>query len=129
MLRLIVEARPPHDFAGRGQRGRSLGAEMNVDAIALDDRRWRCVAVLAVEGFRPIDPEDLGVHQLTAGGDIEPQHTERDLPPAAFRAIGRGRQPNPAIGYNRGRPAAAWHRRLPDDVAGFAPVEREASLG
>ncbi len=39
VLRNVGELGCPDDFAVRAERGRSAGAEMNVHAIAIDDRR------------------------------------------------------------------------------------------
>ena len=38
VLRLVRETRLPDDLAGGGQRGGAFGAEMHVDAVAVDDR-------------------------------------------------------------------------------------------
>ena len=52
VLRLIRQPGLPEDRPGRRQRGSALGAEVDVDPIAVDNRRRRGVAVLRRSGAR-----------------------------------------------------------------------------
>ena len=52
VLRVVAELRlPEHSAVGRERRG-AVGAEVHVDAVAVDDRRRRRAAVLGVDDER-----------------------------------------------------------------------------
>ena len=114
VLRFVVEPRLPHDLAGRRQRRRALRAEVHVDPVAVDDRRRRRVAVLGVDRFRAVDAEDLRVHDLAPGGDVEGQRAERHArrrPSRAFDAVVSQTRPPATTGDDQPRPARAPSRR------------------
>ena len=68
--------------------------------------------------------EHLDVDDLAAGGEVERQRAQRNVPFA-----GRRGDPDLAGADDRRRPAAAGHRGLPGHVAGFAPLDRHAGRG
>ena len=111
--------------AGRRHRGRALGAEVHVDAIAVDDRRRRGVAVLRVRERRSSAAGRLR-RRAPAGrsSSVERQQAQRGL---ALHRRRRG-QPHAPAGDDRRRPAAAGHRDLPRDVLRFAPLDRQPAL-
>ena len=104
--------------SGRGP----FGAEVHEDAIALDDRRRRCPAVLRVDLARGTDREHHHVHQLAPAGLVVSEQTQRDVVLPRI-VLGGRRQPHAAVGHDRRRPAQPRHGHLPRDVAGFAPLE------
>ena len=125
VLRFVREPLSPHDLAGGGERRGSVRAEVHVDPIAFDDRRRRGVGILRVEQVAAGEAEHLGVDDLTAGRRVEGERTQR----GRVAVDDRRREPDPAVGDDRRRPADAGHRRLPAHVLRFTPFERQPGLG
>ena len=130
MLRLVPQVRRPQNVAGRAQRRRAVGAEVHVDAIAIDDRRRRCAAVLRIDVSGIVETKDLDVDELAAGRDVEGQRAQRCRDAAApLLGLDDRRQPDAAAGDRGRRPSEAGNGGLPDDVLGFTPLERQTALG
>ena len=100
----------PHDLARRRQRRGAVGAEMHVDAVAVDDRRRRRAAVLRIEVDGSIGAKHLDVHELAPG-----RRRRRPARAANRRRLGRRRQPDAPARDRRERttrrPAPASSRR------------------
>jgi hypothetical protein len=77
MLRRVGKPCLPDDLPGRRQRRGSLSAEVDVDAIALDDRCRRGVTVLGVGEIGAAQVEDLDVDDLASAFDVEGQRAQR----------------------------------------------------
>ena len=90
---------------------------MDVDPIALQQRRGGRIAVLGVDASRVFPAEDLQVVKQFSGLQIQADESKR----AAF--VLRRRQPDPAALDHRGRPAGAGDRDLPEDVLLLGPVQ------
>src|SRR5688572_21047910 len=130
MLRLISQMRRPENLARGAERSGAFGAEMHVDAVAIDDRRWRRPAVLRVDVSGLVEMKDLDVDDLTPGRDVERQRAQRCRHAAApFFRLDDSREPDATVGDGRRRPSQTRNWRLPDDVLGFTPLERQTALG
>ena len=124
VLRDVGETPAPQDVAGSAHGGGPGGPEVHVDplAIRVEDRRGRSEAVLRVERIDLAAVEDLHVESGVSRLGVEGEQPER----AAFvRVDQRGREPEPPVRHHRRRPPEARHRRLPGDVLGLAPRERD----
>ena len=124
VLRVVGQADLPDDLAGRRERRRAVGAEVHVDAIAVDDRRRRGEGVLGIQRVGVPGAKDLGVHELPSGLDVERERAQR-----AAAVLHRRREPDATAGDDRRRPARAGHARLPRHVPRLAPFEGHAALG
>ena len=78
MLRVVAKPCGPEHFARRRERRGAVGAEVDVDAIAVDDRCRRRTAVLQIDRAGAVDLEHFRIDDLAPGGDIETNQTERD---------------------------------------------------
>ena len=75
VLRVIRKPCLPHDLAGGCQGGGSVGAEVHVDAIAVQDGRGRGPAVLGVLRSCTAHAKRLDVDELPPAREIERHHS------------------------------------------------------
>ncbi len=130
MLRFIAKVCRPQDLSGRADGGGPLRAEMHVNTIAIDNRCRRRATVFRVHVSGFVEMKDFDVDQLAPRRDVVGQRAQRcrDTAASLFR-LDDSRQPYASVGDNRRGPSMAGNRRLPDDVGGFAPLERQTALG
>src|SRR4029453_7447393 len=119
MLRVIGESDLPDDLSVIRYSGRAIGAEMDVDTFALDDRRGRSEAVLRILQ-KARRREHLNVDDLSTGLHVVAENAKG----CPALTLDRRRQPDPVTGNNRGRPAAPCDRCLPENVLRFTPLQR-----
>ena len=124
VLRDVGKTRAPQYLARGADGGGPGGPEVDVDPLApgVEDRRRRGEAVLRVEGIDLAAVEDLHVEGGVSRLGVEGEQPQR----AAFVGVDQcGREPEPPVRHHRRRPPEARHRRLPGDVLGLAPRERD----
>src|SRR5262245_36840040 len=101
MLREIFETVLPENLAGRRKRGGAIGAEVYVDAIAIENRRRRCPALPRVDLAAIVgDLEYLDVDDFPYRRDVIRDRAQREA--ALFD---RGGQPHLAVVDHGRRPA------------------------
>ncbi len=135
----------PHDPAGlRVHAGGAVGSKMEVHPPVFDHRRGRGVAVERMDRLRVVDMEEFHVPQNLAGANVHANRPQRNAArdfeplgignfrqPAFLLFVGKrlddGRRQPDLIARNHGRGVPVpGEGRLPSDVFGFAPSERQS---
>ena len=119
-----VLALPQHLEITRVQAGGAVTAEMHIDSSGLNRRRGRGITVHRVaQRLGLLTMKEFLVVPDLAGLGIHADDKK-------IVALGRGRgQPNLAAQDYRRGPAAIGDFRLPFDVVGFAPAQRQPQHG
>ena len=113
----------PEDVARQVEGGRAHVTEVDVDAVAVDDRRAARQAVLLVHllGDFGIGADRFDVPENLAVGRVDAEHAERDV--AGFGGAGGRGEIELAVDEHGRRPAAAGNRLLPSDILRRAPFD------
>ena len=117
---IVFQFSLPDDLSLGGQAGRAMGAKMNIDVLAVDDRRRRGMAVFIGDAAQVLLAKHFDVVQHGSGFSVQAYRPQR------LFGIDRGGQPDLPGGHDRRRPAQARHGHFPADVLRFAPRAGQA---